>query len=207
MRNCTRADRAECKKKKGQERDFEDFWKEISNRQPVRERMNEGETYNTDSIDICKVPKETSKEELLKFLLTEAVEIFPDNLVTTTFPETWRIINIPTSEMMHKIVNRLHGKQFGKRNLLFLPIQLSTPMKNQQESAKTSQEKEGAPDTGAGENVNDKSNKTEKQKKADEEADIRRSVEVEKERLRKEKEEAARMILPTFSFSLLCRAR
>ena len=72
--------------------------------------------------------------------------------------------------MMHKIVNRLHGKQFGKRNLLFLPIQLSTPMKNQQESAKTSQEKEGAPDTGAGENVNDKSNKTEKQKKADEEA-------------------------------------
>ena len=204
FRSCPgKADRKECKKNNGQERDFEDFWKEISNRVPVKERMEEGDTYKTDTIDICKVPKETSKEDLLKFLGEEDVEVHPNNLKSTTFPGTWRIINISSSDLMDKIVQRMHGISFRGTRLLFIPIQLPTPMKEHPGGAQAGPAQPGAGGAEAGtaqsestatpmdlDNNKQKEDEAEKvrQEKRKEEEAMRESVERERLRLSRERE-------------------
>ena len=130
FRNCPgKADRAECKRLKGTERDFEDFWKEVAVKKPHKEAMGPEEEYTTDIIDIARVPVEATKDELLEFLRKEEVDVAPENLIATQFAETWRILDIPSSEVMKAIVKRCHGRRFQGRNLLFLPVQLPTPMK------------------------------------------------------------------------------
>ena len=132
FRSCPgKADRAECKRKGGKERDFEEFWEEVAHRAPCREKMADGEYYTTDSIEISRVPKEATKEQLLDLFKTEDIDVNPDNLITTTFPETWRLVNLDNGEMMREIVARMHGKRFQNRNLLLLPIQIPTPLKTQ----------------------------------------------------------------------------
>ena len=131
FRNCPgKADRSECKRQGGTERDFEDFWAEVSNRQPRKERMGSEEFFTTSTVDIGQVPKDTKKEVLMEWIRTEGrFEIDDDQLHPTTFPSTWRLTNVASPEIMNEIVKRLHGKTFGKRPLLFLPIRLPTPVK------------------------------------------------------------------------------
>ena len=130
FRSCPgKADRAECKRLNGAERDFEDFWKEVLGRKMYKEPMKEEEEYNTDIIDIARVPKEATKEDLLALMREEEVEVLPENLIQTEFPETWRIINIKDAKVMKEIVKRCHSKKLKKKPLLFLPVQLPTPMK------------------------------------------------------------------------------
>ena len=133
FRSCPgKADRAECKRQGGTERDFEDFWSEIANRQPRRGRMTSEEEFTTSTIDIAQVPKDVKKEVLLKWLKDEGgLEIEEDQLHPTTFPHTWRLTNIASSEKMTEIVKRMNGKLFGKKQLLFLPIKLQTPKKTE----------------------------------------------------------------------------
>lgn len=129
-RSCKgKADKAECKRLKGEERDFEEFWSEICARKPHREGMSPEDTYDTDTIDIGRVPKDATKQQLLEWMMEEDVQVPEENLVTTEFAETWRILNIVNKEVMDGIVKRLNGRRFQNRNLLFLPIQLPTPVK------------------------------------------------------------------------------
>ena len=130
FRNCPgKADKAECKRLKGEEKDFEDFWKQVVTKKPYKEPMGPEEEYTTDIIDIARVPIEATKEELLDFMRKESVDVAPENLITTQFAETWRILDISSSDEMKAIVKRCHGRRFQGRNLLFLPVQLPTPMK------------------------------------------------------------------------------
>ena len=107
--------------------------------------MGPEEEYTTDIIDIARVPIEATKEELLDFMKKEDIDVAPENLITTQFAETWRILDIPSSDVMKAIVKRCHGRRFQGRNLLFLPVQLPTPMKKRAEVPPTDPATEPSP--------------------------------------------------------------
>ena len=182
FRSCPgKADRAECKRKKGVERDFEDFWQEVLSTGMRREKMDDGDTYNTDTIDVGNCPKDITRENILEILASENIDFNPENLVPTTFPETWRMLNV-SAEMVPEIVERMHGKKFKNRNLLFLPIQIKTPTKGSK---------------GTEVEINPQARAEEAAREREEEERKRKEREDEIERLRKEdekrKEDEARL--------------
>ena len=177
-----RADRRECLRLKGKERDFDDYWREVINTNPRREPMAEDDKYDTDTIDLARVPIEVTKDELLAWIQSHDIGITEDLLTATQFPGTWKITRVPDEAIMKRLVERLHGAKIRNKAILAMPIKMPTPTKPQQQNS------------GEGEamNVDDLSTGVEAaaakaERLARQEEETRIAVEKEKQRLEKER--------------------
>ena len=180
-----RADRRECLRLKGKERDFDDFWREVMNTNPRREPMAEDDKYDTDTIDLARVPVEVTKEELLAWIQSKDIGITEDFLAATQFPGTWKVTKVPSEAIMKQLVERLHGAKIRNKAILAMPIKMPTPTKPQQQNNRE----------GEGMEVDEMSTGTETaaakaERLARQEDETRKAV--EKERLRMEKEKKTR---------------
>lgn len=131
FRSCPgKADRRECQRLKGKERDFEEFWQEIVSLQPRKQRMSNSDEFGTDTVDLARVPDEVEKEEFIKwFKETADIEITADNLTHSGYRGTWRLSGVTSEEIMKTVVERLHGAKIRGKPILALPIKTNTPIK------------------------------------------------------------------------------
>ena len=132
FRNCPgKADRKECLRLKGVERDFDDFWAEQMNQKIRKERLNEDDKFDTDTVDLSRVPDAVEKEELMHWLSDSERQITVDDnsLCFSGFRGTWRLSGIKSEEVMRIVVERLHGAKIRGKPILCLPIKQNTPAK------------------------------------------------------------------------------
>ena len=133
FRSCPgKADRRECARNGGEEKDFEEFWAETMARQPIKESMREGDTFGTDTIDLARVPDAVTKKELMEWLKEDPrnITVGDDTLAFSGFRGTWRITNIESDDIMKMVVERLHGAKIRGKPILCLPIKQNTPNKH-----------------------------------------------------------------------------
>lgn len=182
-----KADRRECLRLKGKEKDFEEFWKEVIATVPRREAMAPDDKYDTDTLDLARVPEDATKQELLDWIKSKNINMEPDCLQATQFKHTWKIVEIPSEEVMSGMIARLHGAKLRNKPILALPIKMPTPTKSQNVDMEPN-----APGGGDGnDNMNIDDEQTMGQEKP-EEKEARLQREKEQERLQKEEDERQR---------------
>ena len=197
FRSCPgKADRRECLRLKGKERDFEEFWKEIVAVVPRREAMAPDDKYDTDTLDLARVPEAVTKQELLDWIKSKQINMEPEVLQPTQFKNTWKITEIPSEGVMEEMIKRLHGAKIRNKAILALPIKMPTPNKTQHFDMEPGGEVDD-PNMEVGENMSSGLEK-QKEKEAEKEEDERlrkaaeKSGEDEKKRIQQELDQQQR---------------
>ena len=133
FRSCPgKADRRECLRLKGKEKDFEEFWQETLAQQPRKERMSQSDSYGVDTVDLSRVPDDVEKPEIILWLQQHAdISVDDAHLEFSGYRGTWRLKGIPDEETMRTIVSRVHGAKIrpNKQPILCIPIKAATPNK------------------------------------------------------------------------------
>ena len=133
FRSCPgKADRRECLRLKGKEKDFEEFWQETLAQQPRKERMSDSDSYGVDTVDLSRVPDDVEKPELTLWLKEHAdILVDDEHLQFSGYRGTWRLTGIPDEDTMRMIVSRVNGAKIrqGKQTILCIPIKARTPNK------------------------------------------------------------------------------
>ena len=190
FRSCPgKADRKECLRLKGVERDFEDFWAEQLSQKLRKERLDEDDKFDTDMVDLSRVPDGVEKEELLNWLSADprCITVDEGSLSFSGFRGTWRLTGIKTEEIMRVVVERLHGAKIRGKPILCLPIKQNTPAKPPPTRENPEEEAEGMETSDGVETQEERNTRIRK-----EQAETAEAVERERQRLTaelREKEE------------------
>ena len=192
-----KADRRECLRLKGKEKDFEEFWQDILKQQPRKQRMTSEDEFGVTTVDLSWIHHEVEKDELILWLKDKGdITVTEEHLTFSGFPGTWRLGGINSEEMMRDIVERLNGAKMRGKPILCLPIRVTTPTKGNtgpatnMEPAAQGEEADIDP-TKVSDGTETAEEKAARHKREAEE-NTRKSVEAERLRLEKERAEAAK---------------
>ena len=115
---------SDCKEPK---RNFEDFWEQVKNWEPLVARIHENDKFNTETLNLYTFPQDTTKKDIFDFINTTCnVVVSEDQIKQTNTPNVWMLIHVGL-ENVASVISRIQGRKFQGRFISAVPFLQNTP--------------------------------------------------------------------------------
>ena len=118
---------AECPRVKA---NFDEWWEKVRNWEPLRARIHENDTFNTETIRIFNFPLGTELNDVYDWINdTCNVSVTNDQVRATSSPNVFMLVHVGL-DAMADVIARIQGRKYKNKFLTAQPVTLSTPTRH-----------------------------------------------------------------------------